>query len=106
MSPLANEYYKQSLQAITRRHFFGRGAAGIGSVALGSLLNEKLFATTAVSAANPLSPKKPHFAPRAKRVIYLHMAGAPSTLDLFDYKPKLVEMNGQPCPESLFKKER
>src|SRR2546422_1015668 len=107
MNPLSNEYYKQSLQAITRRYFFGKCAVGIGSVALGSLLNGKIFAATSVvSADNPLAPKRPHFAPKAKRVIYLHMAGAPSTLDLFDYKPKLVEMNGQPCPESLFKKER
>ena len=55
---------------------------------------------------DPLAPKLPHFAPRAKRAIYLHMAGSPSQLDLFDYKPKLVEMNGQPCPESIYKKER
>jgi len=107
MNSLSNEYYKQNLQAITRRHFFGKCATGIGSVALATLLNEKLFAAAlAVSADNQLAPKKPHFTPKAKRVIYLHMAGAPSTLDLFDYKPKLVEMNGQPCPESLFKKER
>src|SRR5207302_1213185 len=55
---------------------------------------------------NPLAPKPPHFAAKAKRVIYIHMAGSPSQLDLFDYKPRLIEMNGQPCPESLFKKER
>ena len=56
--------------------------------------------------ANPLAPKPPHFAGKAKHVIYMHMAGSPSQLDLFDYKPKLNELNGQPCPESLFKKER
>jgi hypothetical protein len=55
---------------------------------------------------NPLAPHQPHFAPRAKRAIYIHMAGSPSQLDLFDPKPKLKELNGQPCPESLFKKER
>ena len=102
MNSLANEYYKQNLQAITRRHFFGKCASGIGSVALAAVLNEKLFAAESSGfGVNPLAPKKPHFAPKAKRVIYLHMAGAPSSLDLFDYKPKLVEMNGQPCPDSL-----
>ncbi len=107
MDPTLRDVTNEHLRAITRRHFFGKCAAGIGSAALASLLDEKLFAAVpTVSADNPLSPKKPHFAPKAKRVIYLHMAGAPSTLDLFDYKPKLVEMNGQPCPESLFKKER
>ena len=102
MSPRNYEITNEHLQAITRRHFFSRCAAGIGSAALASLLNERLFAATpAVSADNPMAPKKPHFAAKAKRVIYLHMAGAPSSLDLFDYKAKLVEMNGQPCPESL-----
>src|SRR5437016_6261943 len=96
---------QQHLTTVTRRQFFGRCATGIGSVALASLLNEKLFAAT-VSSANPLAPGAPHFAPKAKRAIYLHMAGAPSQLDLFDYKPRLVELNGQDCPESLYKKER
>src|SRR2546430_16610320 len=96
------ELQRQQLTAITRRQFFGRCATGIGSMALASLLNEKLFAA-ALSAApdNPLAPRSPHFAPKAKRAIYLHMAGAPSQLDLFDFKPKLVELNGQDFPESL-----
>ena len=98
---------EQSLQAVTRRQFFGRAATGIGSLALASLLNERAFAArTPVTADNPLAPRGPHFAPRARRAIYIHMAGSPSQLDLFDYKPKLTELNGQPCPESLFKKER
>ena len=74
---------QRSLQLITRRHFFGRGALGIGSLALASLSNEQLFGQTAGTS------KPPHFAPKAKRVIYLFMAGAPSQLDLFDYKPML-----------------
>jgi len=57
-------------------------------------------------AGNPLSAKRPHFAGKAKSVIYLHMAGAPSQLDMFDYKPKLQEFSGQACPDSLFKKDR
>ena len=54
-------------------------------------------------SADPLGPKAPHFKPRAKNVIYLHMAGAPSTLDMFDYKPKLNELNGQFCPDSYIR---
>jgi Protein of unknown function (DUF1501) len=103
----------EQLKAITRRHFFERTATGIGAAALASLANERLFAADSAAAAvrhpqpeNPLAPKPPHFAGKAKHVIYIHMAGSPSQLDLFDHKPKLNELNGQPCPESLFKKER
>ncbi|HKQ40476.1 MAG TPA: DUF1501 domain-containing protein, partial [Verrucomicrobiae bacterium] len=94
---------REALRTFTRRQFFGRCAVGIGGVALASLLNERLLAS---ALENPMAPRQPHFKPRAKRAIYLHMAGAPSHLDLFDYKPKLVEMNGKDCPESLFKKDR
>jgi hypothetical protein len=98
---------RQALHAITRRHFFSKAAWGIGGIALASLLNERLFAAAAESVTTgPLSPKAPHFAPKAKRVIYMFMEGAPSQLDLFDYKPKLIEMNMQPCPEDLIKGER
>jgi hypothetical protein len=97
--PLAKEH----LRAITRRQFFSRSAVGIGSVALASLLNEKLFAGI---KTNPLLPREPHFKPRAKRVIYMFMEGAPSQLDLFDYKSKLVENNMKPCPEEMIKGER
>src|SRR6185503_990513 len=55
----------------------------------------------AAPAADPLAPKKPHFAPKAKRVIYLHMIGAPSHLDLFDHKPELNKRDGQECPAEL-----
>src|SRR6266404_8500442 len=107
MTGLFQEFNREHLQTITRRQFFGRCATGIGSMALASLLDEKLFATdSALLPGNPLAPKAPHFAPKAKRAIYLHMAGAPSQLDLFDFKPKLVELNGEDCPESLYKKER
>ena len=106
MNLFTHNFHQQRLQAITRRQFFGRCATGIGSVALASLLNEKLFAAAAPAPGDLLAPKMPHFAAKAKRAIYLHMAGSPSQLDLFDYKPKLVELNGEPCPESLYKKER
>ena len=57
-------------------------------------------------AANPLAAKRPHFVTRAKRIIYLHMVGAPSQLDLFDYKPVLVQNNGKACPKHLIEGER
>ena len=53
-----------------------------------------------------MAPKQPHFRPRAKNIIYLFMAGGPSQLELFDYKPKLVELNGQPIPESFIEGKR
>jgi hypothetical protein len=53
-----------------------------------------------------MAPKQPHFAPRAKNIIYLFMAGGPSQLELFDYKPKLVELNGQPIPQSYLEGKR
>ncbi len=97
------------LKHVTRRQFLRRCGTGIGAVALASLLNQNLFAGD--DAINPPDPKKPstrppHFPAKAKRVIYLHMAGAPSQLDLFDYKPRLQAMNGQPCPEDIIKGER
>ena len=92
---------RQELIEITRRQFFTGGTFGIGGMALAALLGRE-----AQAQQNPLAPHAPHFAPKAKRVIYLFMAGAPSQLDLFDYKPKLSEYNGQPCPEELIKGER
>lgn len=93
------------LQEITRRTLFKQIGYGIGGVALANL-----FAETGIAAEgqvpNPLAAKKPHFAPKAKNVIYLFMAGAPSQVDLFDPKPTLSKFNGQPCPEELLKGER
>src|SRR6516165_537822 len=87
----------------TRRHFFRDCAVGLGSLALTSLFRE---GQAAAPAANPMAPKKPHFPPRAKNVIYLFMAGGPSQLELFDYKPKLAELNGKPVPEEVIKGKR
>ncbi|MDB6121483.1 MAG: hypothetical protein JWQ71_476 [Pedosphaera sp.] len=107
MNCQSNHLNRQNLHAMTRRHFFGKAACGIGSVALASLLNDKVFAASKSSPLiNPLAPKAPHFAPKAKRVIYMFMEGAPSQLDLFDYKPKLAELNMKPCPEEMIKGER
>jgi len=87
---------------MTRRHFFGRAAGGVGAAALGALLNPGLlssFATEPGPSEFPLG--KPHFAPKAKRVIYLFMAGGPSQLDLFDYKPALEKLHQTELPESV-----
>src|SRR5579884_4227598 len=105
ISPAAEDsamnLYEELLLYRTRRQFFKDCGVGLGVLGLASLLNEPLFA--APPGEDPLAPKKPHFPARAKHVIYLHMAGAPSTLDLFDYKPKLIELNGKPCPESYIR---
>jgi hypothetical protein len=84
------------MDSIYRRTFLGRGAAGLGLVALNSLLRGATPPSRGV--VNPLD-----FAPKAKRVIFLYQAGGPSHLETFDYKPKLAEMNGKPMPESMTK---
>jgi len=92
---------------LTRRQLFGRAATGIGTAALASLLNPALFDAQAASLPNivPSDDKgilgQPHFAPKAKRVIYLFMSGAPSQLDMFDYKPTMAEMFDKDLPESI-----
>lgn len=87
----------------TRREFFGRSAMGIGTAALASLLTRDGYAD-----ASPLGGLSavPHFAPKAKRVIYLFQNGAPTHVDLFDYKPKLAELHGQPLPEGYAEGKR
>jgi hypothetical protein len=98
----------ERLQAITRRHFLRRAQLGLGSIALGTLLAQSRPAASQPTAAapNPLAPRAPHFAPRARRVIYLHMTGSPPHLDLFDYKPELVKHDGQPCPDEFTRGKR
>lgn len=92
----------ETLQQITRRHFLKECGLGFGGLALGSLWGcSSRDSSLVLNAANPLQAKAPHFAPRARAVIYLHMAGAPSQLELFDYKPELQKLHGQDCPPSL-----
>jgi hypothetical protein len=93
----------QALQHRTRRHFLRESTAGIGGMALASLLARE---SAAAPQVNPLVPKSPHYQPRVKRVIYLHMSGAPPHLDMFDYKPELVKLSGQDAPESFIKGRR
>src|SRR6476620_3194158 len=91
----------EDLKTETRRHFFSRCPIGIGSMALASLLAEE-----AKSASGPLAPKKPHFPAKAKSVIFMFMAGGPSQLELFDYKPALAKLDGKPIPESYIAGKR
>lgn len=92
--------FLHQLPRITRRHFFGRTAAGLGGVALGSILNSaSASASGASSITGPLEGL--HFPPRIKRIIYLFQSGGPSQQDLFDYKPLLNKMNGEQLPESV-----
>ena len=89
----------------TRRHFFQDCGVGLGSVALAALLKPQGL-HGAASDKDPLAPKPTHFPPKAKRVIYLFMAGAPSQLDLFDYKPELKKLEGKPLPKSIVGEQR
>jgi hypothetical protein len=98
------------LQNLSRRHFLLESAAGLGAAALASFMGScvprdpapKKFAAT----LDPMAPKAPHFPGKAKRVIYMHMAGAPSQLELFDYKPELQKLNNKLCPQSLLEGKR
>ncbi len=107
---LLKEAELRSLELVTRRHFLKECKTGIGLMALGSFLGgcdwlgskkPVAFTTPAFDPANPLAPKVPHFPGKAKAVIYLHMAGAPSQLELFDYKPELQKLDGKDCPQSF-----
>lgn len=91
----------ESLQYKTRRHFFKQCSMGLGGVALSEMLATDAMGLEAPN--NPLLPKLPHFAPKAKRVIYLHLTGSPPHLDLWDHKPELVKRDGQECPDEYIK---
>jgi hypothetical protein len=94
---------------LARRQFFTSSASGLGALALASLLNQDgLIGAESSSdrSADPLHPKAPHFAPKAKACIFFLPEGAPSHIDLFDPKPKLQEMHGQKLPDSMTEKVR
>ena len=100
------QYIRQS-----RRQFLTSSANGVGMLALASLLKDEGLLAGAQAAdgralTNPLAPKPSHFAPKAKNCIFIFLAGAPSQLDMYDPKPKLNELNGQPLPESMTKNVR
>jgi hypothetical protein len=96
----------ERLQFLTRRHFLKQSMAGIGGIALASLLKNDAIAAALAEPNNPLAPKQPHFPGKAKRVIYLHLTGSPPHLDLWDYKPELVKRDGQDCPDEFLKGKR
>ncbi len=95
------------LQSVSRRHFLFESAAGLGAAALGILAGGCSPGRSALEMSlDPMAPRSPHFPAKAKSVIYLHMAGAPSQLELFDYKPELQKLHNQPCPPSLMEGKR
>jgi hypothetical protein len=98
---LRNEINDEARKLVTRRWFFKECGVGLGTIALASLLRGN--SASAAEAVNPLAPKFPHFAPKAKRVIYMFQAGAPSHVDLFDFKPELAKRDGQLPPADLLK---
>ena len=94
---------------ISRRRLLNRFGTGLGGYALAQLLNSTPLAARPADTRDEalgVAPRAPHFAPRARRVIYLFQSGGPSQMDLFDYKPLLNEMNGQPLPDSVRKGQR
>ena len=93
----------EKIQSTTRRHFLKD--IGIGAIALSTFLHDGMQ-SKAANAVNPLVPKPPHFTPKAKRVVYLHMTGSPPNLDIFDYKPELIKRDGQDCPDAFLEGKR
>ncbi|HAM73609.1 MAG TPA: DUF1501 domain-containing protein [Verrucomicrobiales bacterium] len=112
---LLEQQIRNQVLSTTRRHFFRECGVGLGKIALAGLLTDafgaRLGAAPRIVAAqsgggDPLAPRKPHFPGRAKRVIHLFMAGAPSQLELFDYKPELAKLEGRPLPPSVIGGQR
>ena len=91
----------QHLADVTRRHFLSGAGLGLGALALSTMIGEDSRADVSIDALQPLAERMPQFAPRAKRVIYLHLNGGPPNLDLYDYKPELVNRDGQDCPQQF-----
>jgi hypothetical protein len=113
MKKLLDELQQAALQRETRRHFLHTCSTGLGAMALGSFLESCGFGDKATdkkavqapvmgsSSESPMAGRPAQFPGKAKRVIYIHMAGSPSQLELFDYKPELVKYNGKDCPQEL-----
>lgn len=97
---------QELLRLETRRHFFRNCGVGVGSLALGSLMQRDNCSAAPSTSANPLAPKQPHFPAKAKSVIYLFMAGGPSQLEMWDHKPELAKLHGKPIPESYIEGKR
>ncbi len=104
MQNLLNQLKRDKLNAETRRHFLKQCTTGLGMMATGSFLKSYIEPSpkqVAEMLTSPPYPQSPHFAGKAKSVIYIHMAGSPSQLELFDYKPELAKVDGQDCPPSF-----
>src|SRR5207302_8717034 len=87
---------KRDLKMLTRRDMLQRVGTGFGVIGLASLINDQqMLATPSAGSTNPLAPKQPHFAPKAKRIIHVFMNGGPSQVDTFDPKPELTRHNGR-----------
>jgi len=97
--------HERYLQALTRRHFLARGGLRLGGAALATMMG-KPGRAEGIDAPNPLAPHKGPLPARAKNVIYLHMAGSPTQLELFDYKPELVKHDAKPCPKEYLEGKR
>jgi len=93
----------ENIRLNTRRHFLKNCGMGLGGAALSNLLGNNALGASLEAPENPLLPKAAHYAPKAKRVIYLHLTGSPPHLDMFDYKPELVKRDGQDCPDAFLK---
>lgn len=100
------ELIKRQESFITRRHFFKTTGLGFGALALGSMMGCFRNKHDAEANATPFGVRLPPINPKVKNVIFLHMAGAPSQLELFDFKPKLAALDGQDCPPSLLEGKR
>jgi hypothetical protein len=96
-------YRKTDPRLLARRWFMQQCGVGLGAVALGRLMAEAGYAAPVATADDPLAPREPHFEPKAKRVIFLFMAGAPSHLEMFDNKPALARLDGTLPPPDLLK---
>ena len=110
---IIREASQRTLEHITRKHFLKECRTGIGMMALGCFLSgcdwlsgKQPTNNAVVDMSDPFMPRAPHFPAKARSVIYLHMAGAPSQLELFDYKPALVKLSGQDCPASFLEGKR
>lgn len=104
---LIRERLQQELRLTTRREFLRNVGLCFGGLAMGAMAPELAASVPGVRVDSaPLGAMGPHFAPKAKRVIYLHMVGSPSQLELFDYKPELAKVNGKPCPQSFLEGKR
>jgi hypothetical protein len=106
MQPSMNNRLERSTQ-LTRRHFLHTAQAGVGALAWAGLAGHGSAANGPPGSDDrPLAPRRPPLPARARSIIYLEMAGAPPQQDLFDYKPELVKLNMQPCPDELLKNQK